>query len=91
MPTDFRSLINIFLRLLGLIFPVIFTLAWLVFFWGLAKFIFQAGDPKSHAAGKELMKWGLIAIFVMVSLMAILSFFSGEVGFGPVLLPTLPT
>lgn len=91
MPQNLRELVNLFLRPLAQIFTLISILAVLVFFWGLAKFIFQAGDSKSHESGKELMKWGIITLFVMISLMGILSFLSGELGFGPVGIPLLPT
>lgn len=49
--------------------------ALLVFFWGLAKFIFHvSGDEKAVDEGKRVMKWGLIALFVMVSVWGIIGF-----------------
>lgn len=55
-------------------------IALLAFFWGLAKFIFKAGDEKAQAEGKNIMKWGLIALFVMVSVWGIIGFFQDELG-----------
>ena len=50
-------------------------LALLAFFWGLAKFIFRVGgDEKAVEEGKRIMKWGLIALFVMVSVWGIVKF-----------------
>lgn len=91
-PKTFDELIGIFLDLIGVIIPVIASLALLVFFWGLAKFIMNvSGDAKAVAEGKNLMIWGFIAIFIMVSIWGILSALSGEVGFDPSLtLPLLP-
>ena len=66
------------------------SLALLVFFWGLARFIFKigsGGDAKAVAEGKQLMIWGVIAIFVMVSIWGILRFFSQDVGFGALSFP----
>ncbi len=60
--------------------PTLLTLAVLVFFWGLVKFISHAGDEKTIADGKQLMIWGMIAIFVMVSLWGIIGFFQQELG-----------
>lgn len=91
-PKTFGELLDIFLNLIEAIIPVIAGLALLVFFWGLAKFIMNvSGDAKAVAEGKKLMIWGLIAIFIMVSIWGILSFFSGELGFDASLtLPLLP-
>ena len=62
----------------GLINPIIAILvgvALLAFFWGLAKFIFRVGgDEKAVEEGKRIMKWGLIALFVMVSFWGIVIF-----------------
>ncbi|KKT14382.1 MAG: hypothetical protein UW83_C0028G0006 [Parcubacteria group bacterium GW2011_GWD1_44_9] len=62
----------------GLINPIIAILvgvALLAFFWGLAKFIFRVGgDEKAVEEGKRIMKWGLIALFVMVSVWGIVKF-----------------
>ncbi len=85
-------MIKVFLDLIALIIPVIAGLALLAFFWGLAKFIARVGgDEKAVAEGKNLMIWGLIGLFLMVSVWGLLRFFSGEVGFGTTLtLPLLP-
>ncbi|OHB17896.1 MAG: hypothetical protein A2544_01390 [Candidatus Zambryskibacteria bacterium RIFOXYD2_FULL_43_10] len=62
----------------GLINPLIVILvgvALLVFFWGLAKFIFRVGgDEKAVEGGKRLMIWGLLALFVMISVWGIIRF-----------------
>lgn len=55
-------------------------LALLGFFYGLAKFIFAAGDPKSHEQGRSIMIWGILALFVMVSVLGIINFFQNEFG-----------
>jgi len=54
--------------------------ALLIFLWGLAKFILKAHDPKENESGKNLMKWGLIALFVMVSYKGIVLLLQGEIG-----------
>ncbi|MDO8590305.1 MAG: hypothetical protein Q7R69_03500 [bacterium] len=54
---------------------VLAGLSLLVFFWGLVKFIFHvSGDEKAIEEGKRIMKWGLIALFVMVSVWGIIKF-----------------
>lgn len=93
-PTDFRSFVNIFVDLIRTAIPVIFGLALLVFLWGLAKFIFRVGggDEKAVSEGKNLMIWGLIALFIMISLWGILGFFYADIGFTHSFsIPFLPT
>ena len=54
--------------------------ALLGFFYGLAMTIFKAGDPKGVEEGKSIMKWGLLALFVMVSVWGIIGFFQSQLG-----------
>ena len=62
----------------GLINPliaIVVGVALLVFFWGLVKFIFRVGgDEKAVADGKRIMIWGLITLFVMLSVWGIIGF-----------------
>ena len=62
------------------IIPIIVGLAVLVFFWGIVKFIYHAGDEKAVEEGKMLMVWGLIVIFVMFALWGILGYFQYQLG-----------
>jgi len=91
-PTDFSSLVDLFLELIQAALPVIAALALLVFLWGLAKFIFRlADDEKALADGKNLMKWGLIALFILLSFWAIIQVIHQDLGFGDTLnVPFLP-
>ena len=91
-PSNLKELVDIFLDLIRTALPVIAGLALLVFIWGLVKFIFRvSGDEKAVEEGKNLMKWGLIALFVLISFMAILAFVYRDIGFSRTFgLPLLP-
>lgn len=66
-------------KLISRLITIAAGLALLAFFWGLAMFIFRVGgDEKAVDKGKVLMKWGLIALFVLVSVWGIIRFFQGE-------------
>lgn len=67
--------------LVNLATPIVIGLALLAFFWGLVKYIF-AGADEDKAAGKSLMIGGIIAIFVMVSIVGIVRFVGGAFGIG---------
>jgi uncharacterized membrane protein len=58
--------------------PVAFALAVLFFLWGLAKFILKAGDESAREEGKQIMKWGIVALFVIVSMWGIIGFLRSE-------------
>ena len=55
------------------------SLAFLFFFWNLAKFI-RAADPESKEAAQGKMVWSLVAIIVIVSLWGIIAFVRGVLG-----------
>ena len=67
---DFVLAIN---GLLSLLVPILVAAALVVFFWGLVQYLLKAGGGKGAKAGRSLMLWGLIALFVMVSVWGIIS------------------
>ena len=54
-------------RLLDLLLPVVVVLALLYFFYGLAKYILASDSDEGRAAARNIMIWGIIALFVIVS------------------------
>ena len=60
--------------------PVLVSLAIVAFFWGVVKFLANAGDEKAIEEGKQVMVWGLVGIFVLVSLWAIVGFIQQSLG-----------
>lgn len=92
-PRNFSDIVGIFTGLIDITLPVFVALALLVFFKGLIAFIAKSGDAKNHAEGRSLMIWGLVALFVMVSVFGILRFARTDIGFrNPFgdILPLLP-
>ena len=77
-----KSLIVEFQGLLKLVYPIVVALAFIFFFWGVARFILNAGDDKKRADGQKKMMWGIIALFVVLSIMGILYFIGGAIGIG---------
>ncbi len=63
-----------------ILIPIVFALALLAFFWGLAKYIFSAGNEESKADGKKIMIGGIIALFVGASIWGIIEFI--QIAFG---------
>ena len=63
---------------IDLITPIIVALALLFFFYGLAMYILKQGEEK--AKGKEIMIYGIIALFVMVAVWGLVSLLATSLG-----------
>ncbi|MEK7101954.1 MAG: hypothetical protein AAB882_02260 [Patescibacteria group bacterium] len=63
--------------------PVLFAVAFIVFLWGaFDTFIVGANNDEVKEKGKNLMLWGLIGFFVMVSIWGLVNILTGTVIFG---------
>src|SRR3989338_9992259 len=68
------NVLGVFTSLLNGLMVLFITLAIVVFFWGLIKYIFnREGGEKEGSAGASLMLWGIIALTVMVSIWGIIA------------------
>ena len=66
--TNFTEALGILQGLLNGLLPVLIALAVIIFLWGVLKYIRASDNPEQRTEGRELMVYGIIAIFVMVSL-----------------------
>lgn len=92
--SDIGRFFSIVQQILDILIPLLITLAVLVFFWGLVKYIYSAGDPKQRDAGKGLMVWGVITLFVMVSIWGFTELLSSLFGIDSnagVTIPSVPS
>ena len=55
----------------GLI-PVVLAITVLIFFWGLAMYLWDAGNAESKGKGIQIMIMGVLSLFVMVSIWGII-------------------
>lgn len=74
------NVINPIGTLISSLIPILMTVAFLAFLWGLIKYISSAGDPQKAFEGKSIMIYGVIALFVMVSIWGLTSFIGGVFG-----------
>ncbi len=80
-------------RLIDLALPIVVAIALLGFFWGLVKFIFAAGDEEKRKEGKQFMIWGLVGLFVMVSVWGLVRFVGNALNVGQgdtIIVPRVP-
>jgi hypothetical protein len=75
--------------LINKVIPVLIGLAVLAFLWGVVQFIFSSEGPQK-ADAKQFMVWGLIALFVMVSVWGLVRILSDTLGIRANEVPRLP-
>ncbi len=71
------------------IIPIVFSLALLMFFWGVVKYIKNEGQGKED--GRRIMIWGIIALFVMSSVWGLVYFVRDNLGLVNTTEGTIPT
>ncbi len=75
-----QSLISALAGVVGALVPVLVTMGLAVFLWGLVKYMWGSGAGPDIEKAKVLMKWGLVILFVMVSVWGIISLMQAALG-----------
>jgi succinate dehydrogenase hydrophobic anchor subunit len=70
--STFRDVVDLFISLINFVIPVLVALALVLFLWGGVRYIYKASDAHGKGADKEVLLWGVIALFVLVSVWGIL-------------------
>jgi TRAP-type C4-dicarboxylate transport system permease small subunit len=78
-----RRLIESVRDIIDILIPLVAALALLYFFWGLAKFILNSGNEEAQTEGKNIMIWGIVALFVIVSVWGLVRFVGSALGINP--------
>jgi hypothetical protein len=81
---NFQGVVSCFSGLINLVIPVIIGLAVLLFIMGLIKYITAGGNEDQVTEARSYIIFGIIALFVMVSVWGLVgiltnTFFSGGV------------
>ncbi len=66
-----QNIIGTIASILKGLIPLTIGVALLLFFWGIAKFILAAGSEEAVKDGRRLLIWGVVALFVMISIWGI--------------------
>lgn len=74
------DLIALFGSFVNSLIPIAAGLALLGFFWGLAQYIFKAGDKDAKEEGKRIMIWGTVALFLISAIGGIINLLAGTLG-----------
>jgi hypothetical protein len=63
----FKSLVYNIIGLINYIVPVLIAMCMVILFWGIVKYVYQAGDGGEKSADKAIIFWGVIALFVVTT------------------------
>lgn len=86
----FKGVINWFVDIGLTIIPFLGALAFLAFVWGVARYIKSAGNEKEIKDSKNLLIWGVIGMFILITIWGIIYFLQGELGFQTGSVPLIP-
>lgn len=80
-PANLTEIIKLFTEIGLKVIPFLGMVAFLVFVLGVARFIKSAGNEKEIKDSKKLLIWGIVGLFVLVTIWGIISFLRSEFGF----------
>lgn len=77
---NLQGLVQLVGVIVSLLVPIVSTLVVVFFFWGLAMYVLAAGDEEKAKEGKSIMIWGVLALFVMITIWGIIGFMQNTLG-----------
>ena len=80
-PQNLTQIIGLFIDIGLELIPFMGAVAFLVFAFGVARFIRSAGSEKEIKESKNFLIWGVVGMFVLATIWGIVSFLQGEFGF----------
>lgn len=75
-------IISFILCIIGWLIPVIVALALVLFIWYIITYVINQGNAEERGKAAQTMIWGIIAIFVMVSVWGLVQFVTYTLGWG---------
>jgi hypothetical protein len=80
--TRFYDVLDYINEIINFLNPIVFSLSFVVFFWGLSKYILNSDNKDAIEKGKNYMLWGILVLFILISFRAIISFIARDLGIG---------
>lgn len=78
--TSLNSSITAIENLINKVVPLIIGIAGLVFIWGLVSYVTAGGDEEKKKTARDTMVYGIIVLFVMVSVWGLVNILVGTFG-----------
>lgn len=80
--SNIGGLLNFFVSLINTVIPFLVVLATLYVVYGVFQFITAAGDEEGRKTGREKIIYGVIGLFIMVSVWGLVNLLNGSLAFG---------
>lgn len=78
-PSDLGGLVDVIISIInGILVPLILAIAFIVFVWGIFKY-FIANTDDAKEKGRDLMVYGLIGFFVIISVWGIVNLLTNTI------------
>jgi hypothetical protein len=61
-----------------------------VFIWGVIQYLRNTTDPKKREEGRSFMIYGIVSLFVMISIWGLVGFLGNTFGVSTTFVPSLP-
>ncbi len=74
---DFKSVVGDITDILLSLVPLLSSVALLLFFWGMADYIFRAGNERATEDGRQRMIWGIVGLFSIAAVWGIIRLVGG--------------
>lgn len=74
----------------GALIPLLFAVAVGVFIWGVIQYLRNTTDPKKREEGRSFMIYGIVSLFVMISIWGLVGFLGNTFGVSTTFVPSLP-
>jgi len=88
----FNNLVDYVVCIINLsVIPLIFSLAFMLFVYGVVQYVLNDTDGAKRQQGKQFMIWGIIALTVMVSVWGLVKLLGGSFGLNTSLIPQVST
>ncbi len=78
--TTLGTTLDLFLSMAISLISIFGTLAFVVFFYGLAMFLLNREDKKANEKAKNIMVWGVVGLFVLTTIWGIIGFMQNTIG-----------
>ncbi len=79
--TDLSSLLQGIVTILNLIFPVLVSIAVFFIVVGIFRFVLNAGDEEARKSGRSFILWGVVGVFLMLSVWGLINIVLNTFGF----------
>ncbi|MEZ0208774.1 MAG: hypothetical protein ACAH17_01195 [Candidatus Paceibacterota bacterium] len=75
-----QILTNIITEVFSPIYQAVVGVTILYFLYGVARYVIELNNPESQTTGRSHLFWGLVGLFIVLSVGGILAFLNGSIG-----------